>query len=316
MTTVGADVPAAGTRGPATRRAPAAGAGTGPRWAAWAYQAPVLLSLAVWVYGPLVFTAVLSLLDWNLTTPAKSFVGLANYRQLLTQPEFPHALALTGLYVLALLPFATVVPLALAIMLWKRPGRASDVYRSLLFLPVVLAPVATAVSWQFILDPLGGIADTVLGGVGLPTRDWLGDPATALWAISLISAAKFVALNMLLYGAALAALDRRAFDAARIDGASEWEITRHLVVPRLAGTSVLLGFLCVVFAGQWTFTNIAVLTQGGPENATDNVYYRLFTYAFTFFDAGTGAAAAITIVAVLTALFGAATLLRRRHAQA
>jgi multiple sugar transport system permease protein len=174
--------------------------------------------------------------------------------------------------------------------------------------------VATALSWRFILDPLGGIVNTVFGGIGLPERDWLGDPATALWAISLITAAKFVALNMLLYGAALAALNRQAFEAARVDGATEWEITRHLVVPQLAGTTVLLSFLCLVFAGQWTFTNIAVLTQGGPDSTTDNVYYRLYTYAFTFFDAGTGAAAAVTIVGLLAALFGASSLLRRRRA--
>ncbi|WP_018637668.1 carbohydrate ABC transporter permease [Parafrankia elaeagni] len=298
-------------RGHATKRAPAAVVRA--RLTPWAYQAPLLIALVVWVYGPLVFTAVLSVLDWDLTSPDKTFVGVDNYRQLVEEPEFPRALAKTGLYVLALLPFATVIPMALAIMLWKRPGRASDRYRSLLFMPVVLAPVATAVTWRFILDPLGGVVNSTFGAVGLPEQDWLGDPDTAIWAISLITASRFVALNILLYGAALVALDRRAFDAARIDGATEWEITRHLVVPQLVGTTALLAFLCAVFAGQWTFTNIAVLTQGGPENSTDNVYYRLYAYAFTFFDAGTGAAAAVLIVVVLTALFGLSTLVRRRR---
>ncbi|MBL7500778.1 sugar ABC transporter permease [Frankia sp. CNm7] len=283
--------------------------------APWLYQAPVLVSLAVWVYGPLVFTGVLSLLEWDLTSPDRSFVGLDNYRRLAEEPEFPHALTRTGLYVLAMLPFATVVPMALAVMLWKRPGRASDTYRSLLFLPVVLAPVATALAWRFILDPLGGVVNLTLGGLGLPEQDWLGDPDTALWAISLITAGKFVALNMLLYGAALASLDGRALDAARVDGATEWEITRHLVVPQLTGTTVLMSFLCVVFAGQWTFTNIAVLTQGGPDNSTDNAYLRLYTYAFVFFDAGTGAAAAVAIVVLLTVLFAVSAPLRRRHAR-
>jgi len=301
------------SRGHAARRAP--GAGIRTRLTPWAYQAPVLLSLGIWVYGPLVFTVVLSLLDWNLTSPSGSFVGLDNYRRLVDEPEFPAALGRTVLYVLALLPFATIVPMALAIMLWKRPGRVSDVYRSLLFLPVVLAPVATALTWRFILDPLSGIANVVLGDLGLPQRDWLGDTSTALWTMSLITAARFVALNILLYGAALAALDRRAFDAARVDGATEWEITRHLVVPQLGGTTVLLCFLCLVYSGQWTFTNISVLTQGGPVGTTDNVYYRLYTYAFTFFDAGTAAAAAVTIVVLLAALFGASSLLRRHRAQ-
>jgi multiple sugar transport system permease protein len=311
MTTIEASASAT-TRGHATRRAP--GTRAWSRLAPWAYQAPVLVSLAIWVYGPLVFTAVLSVLDWNLTTPAKSFVGLRNYRRLVDEPEFPTALVHTGLYVLVMLPFATVVPMALAIMLWKRPGRISEIYRTLLFLPVVLAPVATALTWRFILDPLSGVVNAVFGAVGLPQRDWVNDPKTALVTISLITATRFVALHMLLYGAALAALDRRAFDAARIDGATEWEITRHLVVPQLSGTTVLLSFLCLVYSGQWAFTYISVLTQGGPSGATDNVYFRLYTYAFTFFDAGTAAAAAVTIVVLLAALFGASSLLRRRGA--
>ncbi|MCK9899933.1 ABC transporter permease [Parafrankia colletiae] len=312
MTTLEAGASTLEARGHATKRAPAAVV-VRARLTPWAYQAPLLIALVVWVYGPLVFTAVLSVLDWDLTSPDKTFVGVDNYRQLVEEPEFPRALARTGLYVLALLPFATVLPMALAIMLWKRPGKASDRYRSLLFMPVVLAPVATAVTWRFILDPLGGVVNSTFGAVGLPEQDWLGDPDTAIWAISLITASRFVALNILLYGAALVALDRRAFDAARVDGATEWEITRHLVVPQLVGTTALLAFLCAVFAGQWTFTNIAVLTQGGPVNSTDNVYYRLYTYAFTFFEAGTGAAAAVLIVVVLTALFGLSTLVRRRR---
>jgi multiple sugar transport system permease protein len=261
-----------------------------------------------------VFTAVLSVLDWNLTSPRGSFVGLANYRELFEQPEFPHALVRTGLYVVALLPFATVVPMALAIMLWRHPGRASDIYRTLLFLPVVLAPVANALTWRFVLDPLGGVANAILGGLGLPQQNWLGDPSTALWVVALITASKFVALHMLLYGAALAALDRRSLDAARVDGASDWEIIRHLVVPQLVGTTLLLAFLCTVFAGQWSFTTISVLTQGGPSGSTDNIYYRLYTYVFTFFDAGTGAAAAVTIVVLLAVLFGLLSLPRRRRA--
>ncbi|WP_241882778.1 sugar ABC transporter permease [Frankia sp. KB5] len=277
----------------------------------WLYQTPVLVSLAVFVYGPLLFEAYLSLTNWDLIKPDQDFVGLANFRGLFGGEEFPRALSRTGLYVLVMLPFATVVPMALAIMLWKRPGRTSDIYRALLFLPVMLAPVANALSWRFVLDPLGGIVNVVTGGLGLGERDWLGDPSTALAAISLVTAARFVALNMLLYGAALAAIDRRCLDAARVDGATEWEITRRLVVPQLRGTTILLSFLCAVFAGQWTFTNIAVLTQGGPDNTTDNVYYRLYTYAFTYFDAGTGAAAALTIVVVLCALFGLSTLARR-----
>lgn len=279
---------------------------------AWLYFSPTMLAIAVWVYGPLVFTAVLSFLDWNLVSPDIEFNGFENYETLLTEPEFGNAAWNTLKYALFVLPFATVVPCALAIALWKRPGRASEFYRMLLFLPVVLAPVANALSWQFILDPLYGTLNQVLGFAGVEPINWLGDPATALPTVVVVTAPKVVALNTLLFGAALANLDRRTIDAARLDDATEGEITRSIILPQLRRPIVLLGLLSMVVVWPWLFTNIGVLTRGGPSNATDNVYYRLYTYGFTFFDAGTASAAAIVIALAFGLLLTFHTLLSRR----
>lgn len=310
MTTVDerAAAPAAGGSGrPDPRRGRKA-----PRVGPWLYLSPMLFSLVVWVYGPLVFTGVLSFLDWDLTSDHKPFVGTDNYERLFGEPEFPQAMRRTVWYVALMAPFATLVPLALAITLWKRPGRTSDIYRALLFLPVVLAPVATAVSWHFVLNPLQGVANAALGGLGFADdRNWLGDPDTALPVVVAITAAKITALNMLLFGAALEGIDRRGIEAARIEGATEWEITRFVVWPQLRRTTALLGFVCVVLAGQWVFTNVAVLTQGGPDGSTDNVYYRLYTYGFTFFDIGAASAAAVVIVLALAAVFAVRILAGR-----
>jgi multiple sugar transport system permease protein len=278
---------------------------------AWPYLAPLLLALGVWIYGPAVFTLVLSALDWNLTGPA-SFAGTENFVHLFREPEFGQALAQTGLYALAFLPFSTVIPLGLAVMLWQRPGRASTVYRSLLFLPVMMAPVAVAVSWRFLLNPLQGLANEVLGVAGLAPVNWLGDPATALPVIVLVTAAKVTAFNMLLYGAALETVDRRTVQAARLEGASSWEVSRFVVAPQLAGTTILLALLSLVLAGQWSFTNISVLTQGGPDGVTDNVYYRIYTLAFDFFETGMASAAA-AVVLVLFGIGSAAWFAARRR---
>lgn len=281
------------------------------RSGSWPYLVPLLVLLAVWVYGPLVWTGVLSLFDWDLTSRDRAFVGVDNFVALVTDPDIRNAILRTGLYVVGMLPFATVVPLALAILLWWRPGRAADAYRALLFAPVVLAPVATAVSWQFVLSPLQGVLNTALRAVGLPTPNWLGDPATALWVVVAVTAGKIVALNLLLFGAALATLDRRLLDAARIEGASAWEAVRFVVLPQLARTTAGLAALCVVVAGQWVFTNVAVLTDGGPDGATDNIYFRLYTTGFTFFDVGRASAAAVAILVVLGALWGVVRVVRR-----
>jgi multiple sugar transport system permease protein len=281
------------------------------RSGALAYLTPLLVVLAVWVYGPLVFTVVLSVLNWDGSgTP--TFAGMDNFAELLAQPEFPAALLHTVVLVACVLPFATVVPMSLAIMLWKQPGRASSVYRALLFLPVVLAPVATALAWQFVLNPLGGVLDETLGLLGLGPVDWLGDPATALPTIAVITAEKVIGLNVLLYGAALDGIDRQSLAAASLDGATEWQTTRHVVVPQLWPITGLLVGLCVVLAGQWAFTNVAVLTQGAPNGTTDNVYYRLYTYGFTFFDNGLASAAAVVLIVLLGLPLAIRALLRRR----
>jgi len=279
------------------------------------YLGPLLTTLLIWVYGPLVFTVVLSLLNWNLLSPQVSWRGADNYTALFAQSEFVQAAVNTLWYALAVLPFATVVPCALAIALWKRPGRRSEIYRALLFLPVVLAPVASALAWQFILDPLQGAANHLVGLIGIGPQDWLGNSATALPTVVIVTAGKIVALNVLLFGAALASLDRRMVEAARLDGARPREITRWVILPQLWRTIALLAMLSLVVVWPWLFTNIAVLTQGGPDGATSNAYYQLYTYAFTFYDEGTASATAVVITAGLGVLLGVFALaLRRNHA--
>jgi multiple sugar transport system permease protein len=277
------------SRGAKLNRPPASGR-------AWPYLTPLLLALGIWVYGPAVFTVVLSFLHWNLTTPPSGFVGLDNYIGLFRHPEFVQAAGQTVVYALALLPFSTVIPLILAVMLWQRPGRASTIYRSLLFLPVIMAPVAVAVSWRFLLNPLQGLVNEALGSAGLPPVNWLGEPATALLVIVVITAAKVTAFNLLLYGAALASVDRRTVEAARLEGATSWEIARFVVVPQIARMTVVLALLSIVLAGQWTYTTISVLTQGGPDGVTDSVYYRIYTLGFQFFDTGSASAAAVLVL--------------------
>jgi len=280
---------------PAPVPAPRRGWGSGP----WLYLLPGVLLLGTWIYLPVTFTGLLSVLEWNLISDDRPFVGLDNYLRLVREPDFAEAGLQTLWYAVALLPFATVLPMAMAILLWKHRGRSAQVYRALLFLPVVLAPVATAVSWRFLLDPLQGLVNTGLTVVGLPGVNWLGAGAPAFWVIVVITGTKIFALNTLLYLAGLGAIDRRFLDAARVDGATEWEVTSRLLVPLLSRTTMLVAFLCVVLAGQWTFVNVAVLTQGGPSGATDNIYYRLYEYGFSFFDTGLASAAAVVILVVL-----------------
>ena len=298
---------APGAAQPARSRAPHRGARP------WPFLAPLLASLLVWVYGPAAATVVLSFLRWNLMSGPPAFVGLANYRALFADPSFLSAAWQTLLYAAGIIPLGIALPLWLAIALWKRPGRAAFAYRCLLFTPMMLAPVATAISWQFALNPLQGIVHTLCGAVGLPTPDILGDPGTALWGLDVITSGKVIALNVLLFGSALAAADPRTVEAARLEGATEGQVTRHVVIPQLGRTVVLLTMLAAVYAGQWSFTNISVLTQGGPRNSTDNIYYLIYVYGFDYFDIGRAAAASVLVAGALAVLLGLGVFLRRRR---
>lgn len=274
----------------------------------WLYLAPALSLMAMWIYLPLAGVVGLSFMDWNLTGTDRPFVGLDNYRELATQPQFPNAARNTVLYVVGLVPFAVVLPMAVAILLWKHTGALGAVYRVLLFLPVVVAPVVGAVIWQWILHPVQGVANAALGWLGAGPVNWLTSPETAIWSVVAITGWKVFGLSFILYSAGLASIDRRYVEAARTDGAREWDITVRLLVPLLAPTTTVVSFLCLIFAGQWSFATITVLTQGGPAGSTDNVFYLLYNYAFRFFD--TGAASAVAVVLLL--VFGALALLQLR----
>jgi multiple sugar transport system permease protein len=266
------------------------------------------------VYGPALVTLGLSFTDWRLTdTPTWS--GTDNLGTLFRDADFVRSAGQTMLYALALLPFATVVPLVIATMLWMRPGRAALVYRALLFLPVMVAPVSGAVAWRFLLNPLEGLLAHGLDRLGLPPVDLLGNPSTALLTVVAITAARVTAFNMLLYGAALSGLDRRLLEAARLERASAWETMRFVVLPQLVRPTIVLALLSLVLAGQWTFTNVAVLTQGGPDNATDSVYYRIYTLGFGFFQIGQASAVAMLVLVALAVVGVAVTLVQRgrRH---
>lgn len=282
------------------------------RGGGWLYVLPMLAFLLVWIYLPLMFTMLLSFMHWNLVSSSRPFAGTQNYEHLVSRPDFAAAAGKTVLYIAGLLPFATVFPMAMAINLWKHPGRAATAYRSLIFLPVVFAPVAVAVSWQFILEPLQGVLNTVLAFAGLPAPDWLGSAATALWVLVVITGTKIFALNVLIYLAALTAINRSCVEAARVDGASEWAVTRYVLAPSLSRTTALTSFLCLVLGGQWAFVNIAVLTQGGPQGASSNVFYLLYQYGFSFFDTGLASAAAVVITAALALAAIAHQILSRR----
>jgi multiple sugar transport system permease protein len=266
----------------------------GTALAPYLYVLPALAGLVLWVYVPLGRTVQLSFFDWNLlpTSPARP-VGLENYGEVLAQPELVGATLNTVLYVLGLLPFTIVLPVLVALAAQRVSARARAFHRAAVFAPYLVAPVATAILWRWLLDPEGGLVNRLLGVVGLEPVNWLREPGPAFAAILVMVGWQLLGFAVLVVSAGLTGISSDYADAAAVDGATRGQIARKITLPLLSPTLLLMGLLTVLASAQLVFPLINTLTQGGPGDATTNLYYLLYETAFTSFDAGRAAAAGV-----------------------
>jgi multiple sugar transport system permease protein len=280
------------------------------------FLAPAFLTLGLWIYWPLVETLQLSFYEWNLLpTSEPIFVGLDNYRRLLALSELHQAAWNTVVYTLGLLPLTVILPLLIALLTRESVGRLGALYRAIIFVPMIMAPVVVAVIWRWLLNPDHGIINAMLRGIGLPSIRFLQDPDTAIWSIIFITGWKLVGFSTLLFAAAMTTIDRSLIEGARIDGASEGKIARYIVVPLVRPTIVFLSVLTMLHGAQWSFVYINVLTQGGPRNMTTNLYYLLWEYGFSTFAIGWSTAAGMLLFAAFSffAVIGTRMMRREDH---
>lgn len=261
---------------------------------------PGVVLLIIWVYYPLVLTFWYSFNSGNLTKGVDKFVGLDNYAAVINLPEFQQSIVNTGLYIIGLIPLTVFIPLGIAILLSKIKGPMQTFYRSVLFTPVIMAPVVVSVIWLWILNPIQGVLNKVLNFLfGIDNINWMGDANTAIWMVVLITTWKVFGFNLLLFLAAIVGVDREYMEAARLDGATEWDIIRHITFPLITPTFYFLVIYTILYAGQWVFGTVNVLTQGGPQNTTTSVFYILYQFGFSYFNIGQASAAAVMIFIVL-----------------
>lgn len=259
-----------------------------PRLAPYLYLLPALVLLVVWTYRPLTQTLYLSFHSWNLvpSTPIAP-VGTANYERLLTTPELGESVWRTFAVIGGMLPFTVLIPVAVGLLTGRVRGRARAVYQGMVFAPMLVAPVAGAAVWQWLLDPSGGVVNAALG----TEVNWLNTAWSAPWAIVVITGWHVAGFAVLVVAAGLAGINPDYGAAAQVDGASRGQITRWITLPLLSPTLAFLVLMTVLMSAQWTFPLIDTLTQGGPAGATSNVYYLLWEYGFRSHDAGLAAAA-------------------------
>lgn len=271
---------------------------------------PALITLALWTYFPLFEAAWLSFFEWNMMpTAPRTFVGWDNYRQLLSLPEMVPATLNTIYYTVGLLPMTVGIPLAVALLTQRLNGVWRNLYRSVIFLPMIMAPVVIAVIWRWLLNPEVGLINLGLTRLGLDKIAFLSNPDTALWAILFMTGWKLIGFSTLVFSAAITQIDHSVTESARLDGAGEWRIALDFTIPLISPAVLFIAMLTVLHGAQWSFVYINVLTKGGPLQSTTNLFYLLYDYGFGNFSVGWSTAAGVLlflgfgVVAVLCGRF-------------
>jgi len=263
------------------------------------FMLPLLVIFGVFSWKPIVEAVVMSLQKTNLVSPA-AFVGLDNYARVLSDPQLGQAVLNTVYFALLALLFGYPVPLVVAVLM-SEVKRMRGLYSALAYLPVVVPPVVAVLLWKvfYNADPTGPF-NTVLSWVGIPPQPWLQSAASAMPSLVLEATWAGAGGTIIIYLAALTAVNPDLYDAAEIDGAGIWKKVRHVTLPQLRPV-LLITFILQIIGTAQVFLEPFLFTNGGPANSTTTILLLIYRYAFQNSLGGNYGAA--TALSVLLAVF-------------
>jgi multiple sugar transport system permease protein len=291
--------------------------------AAFFFLLPALLIIAVFRFYPILQAIRMSFYRWGLAGPL-AFIGVKNFTRLFIDPKFYQSLGNTFWYVIITVPLTIVISVVLASLLNQRI-KGQGVYRTLYYLPVVTSIVASSVVWKWIFNPDRGALNALIGIVGIPPLQWLNDPrgifqvcaaplhielspflsgpSFALIALIIMSIWHNAGYCIIIALAGLQNIPETYYEAARIDGASNWRIFRHVTIPVLSPTIFYLLVTQTIIAFN-TFTPVYVMTQppGGPLGTTSLVVFYLYEQSFRLWNLGYANAIAFVLFIVIFSL--------------
>jgi ABC-type sugar transport system permease subunit len=266
---------------------------------AFAFLAPSLLGVILFLVIPIIFVIGLSLVQWNMLTPMK-WVGLSNYVNIFEFDGFGHSLVVTAYYVILNIPIQTVFALGMA-MLLRSQRAGTGVIRIIAVLPFLSTPVAMGVVWNWIFNPTTGLINQFLGHLGITGPAWLSSEATAMPVIAFANIWQYAGYNMLFFLAGLSAIPPSVYEAASLDGATKWEQFRRVTLPLLRPTMLFVLVTGVIGSFQ-VFDTVYVMTAGGPGNATEVASLNIYNTAFAGFRIGEASAMSVVLFAVILAI--------------
>jgi multiple sugar transport system permease protein len=269
--------------------------------------APAVVLLFGLTMAPFLASVWLSLTNYLLTDPPARFIGLRNYTELMTSPDFWQALVTSVVFTAGAVFLECAVGVAIAVLLHSET-RLIGFLRTIYLLPLAITPVAALFTFRMMLNPGLGVVNYLLRQVGLPPQDWLGSHSLALFTLILVDTWQWTPFMLLIIAGGLASLSEEPFEAAKLDGANAIQILIHVTLPLLRPFLYVAVLFRSIDAFK-TFDLIYVLTAGGPGTATTTINLYGYKQAIEFLSLGRGAAIAIVIMIIMTIY---ANLLMRR----
>lgn len=281
--------------------------------AGWLFVLPSLLLYAVFVVYPFLVSIYYSMTDWDGAQPVKNFIGLGNYQALLSDKLMWQSLWHNLIWVIVGTLAPIIIGLVLGVLLWTG-AKGRIVFRTVYFIPVVLAEVVVGIVWNWIYHPLFGALNTSLTAVGLEslTRGWLGDPQTALMALLVTAIWGYYGFCFVIIMAGLQNVDVDLVEAATIDGANGWQRFIYVIVPQLSHVLTMITAYTLI-GGFSVFGIVFVMTQGGPGTATQVI--ATYTYRMAFQQSEVGYGAALSMVMTVLSLVASYIFIRLRERQ-
>ena len=289
-----------------------------------AVMSPAIVFMAIFMVLPIVWALALSFFDFSPRRTGSPilglggdnpFVGLEHYRQMtdfssdatLNVRQFHIGVKVTLLFAFIVVPVNLLITLPLAAMIESVHDRARPIFRTIFFLPVLASSVGVAIMWGFILHPQNGLLNLMISKMTGKTTviSWLGDPDLIYFgvpvALLMVIAAYLwmdIGYNMVIFIAALQAIPRSVTDAARVDGASAWQIFRHITLPLLRPTILLASILTMISAFQ-VFDLFQVMTEGRPDDQTLAMSLNIYRSAFRYQQMGWAAAMSVVLFLIV-----------------
>jgi multiple sugar transport system permease protein len=271
------------------------------QWSAYLFLAPTMILFGIFTVAAVIYAFYLSFHQWNILEPAKPFVGLDNYSRLLADERVRGAIANTLYYTAVTVPLTMGLGLLIALLL-NNQIRARGFFRTLFYLPVVTPLVIAAIIWKWVYNGDFGLLNYYLIQFGVIHEPmlWLSDPNLAMPSVIVTSVWKSVGFSMVVYLAGLQSIPEDYYDAAKVDGADGLRRLKDITIPLLSSTTLFLAIISVLGAFQ-VFTEIFIMTNGGPLRRTTTIVYHIYQTAFKNFDMGYASAMAFGLFAMMFA---------------